>query len=202
MSTTKLKTPEEYGYVYKNNILAFQKGPLSQWWGSFKDQSADIHVFDLSVMIGDIITLAVDPSAEMWKRGHNKFTFNCCEQWMMACKAFAFSDIETFDLIIAEKNAANHKALGRQIKNFDSSVWDLLKYKIVSYGNSLKFAQNPDLLEFLRQFHRQTIFVEAAPWDKIWGNGLSPEDPKCFDLRFWQGENLLGQAIGEVRREF
>jgi ribA/ribD-fused uncharacterized protein len=202
MSTTKLKSPEEYGYVYRNNILAFQKGPLSQWWGSFKNQSADIEAFDFSVMVADIMTLTVDPSTEMWERGHNKFTFNCCEQWMMACKAFAFSDVETFDLIIAEKNAANHKALGRQIKNFSSSVWDLLKYDIVLYGNKLKFDQNPDLFEFLYQFHRQTIFVEAAPWDKIWGNGLSPEDPKCFDLRFWDGENLLGQAVGEVRKQY
>lgn len=199
MSTTKLKKPEEYGYVYKNNILAFQKGPLSQWWGSFKDQSANFTVRNLSQYL-EFITFAIDPSSKMWSRGYDNFTFNCCEQWMMACKAFVFSDVETFELIINETNAAKHKDLGRQIKNFAPDTWNLLKYDIVLMGNRLKFSQNPDLLEFLTQYHKQTIFVEAAPWDKIWGNGLASNDPKCFDIRFWDGENLLGQAIGEVRK--
>lgn len=201
MSTTKLNPPEEYGYVSKNNILAFQKGPLSQWWGSFKGQSANIQVQNLSLHL-DVVPSVIDPSAKMWSRAMDSFTFNCCEQWMMACKAFVFSDIDTFELIINESNAANHKALGRQIKNFNPSVWDKLKYDIVLVGNRLKFDQNPELKNFLTRYHKQTIFVEAAPWDNIWGNGLAPTDPDCFDLSRWKGENLLGQAIGEVRKQY
>ena len=67
-------------------------------------------------------------------------------------------------------------------------------------GNWYKFNQNPELKEYLLSFPVQTIFAEAAPWDKIWGIGLPPEDPDALDIYKWQGLNLLGLAISDVRQ--
>ena len=172
-----LKTPEEYGIIVKNNIVLFQKSPLSQWFGSYDGQNYPF----------------VDKIAKI-----DGTQFNCCEQFMMASKAVAMNDIETYNLIMNEKDASKQKVLGRKIKNFDAAKWDRVKEKVVYMGNYWKFTQNEDLKDFLLQFPRGILFAEAAPWDSIWGIGLGPDDPAAENVSTWKGSNLLGEAIRKV----
>ena len=65
-------------------------------------------------------------------------------------------------------------------------------------GNKAKFSQNPDLKEFLLSTG-DAILVEASPYDKIWGIGLDKEQAMKGTVEQWQGENLLGCALMEVR---
>ena len=44
--------------------------------------------------------------------------------------------------------------------------------------------------------------AEASPLDKIYGIGLSPSDNRANMKRFWNGKNLLGNALMEVREDF
>jgi ribA/ribD-fused uncharacterized protein len=177
----KLKTPEEYGYVQHGNIVLFQKGPLSQWYGGFSGQSGGFHpMLDKNRMSTDQ-------------------RCNCAEQWMMLAKAAIFNDEDTFNLIRDATNPKDQKDLGRLIKNYDETLWSKHKYTVVVSGNTWKFKQNPHLKEFITQFPRNTIFAEAAPWDRVWGIGLGPEDPRALDPKQWNGENLLGKALSKVR---
>ena len=43
--------------------------------------------------------------------------------------------------------------------------------------------------------------MEASPYDKIWGIGMKADDPQVNDPKNWQGLNLLGFALMEVRDE-
>lgn len=190
-----MKTPEEYGYVVKNNLCLFQKGPLSQWWGGYKNQNGGF-----SVSSRDIFGFWGTKTGFYLDTFFQPIEFSSCEQWMMANKATLFDDLDTYHEIMNEDRPDKVKALGRKVSNFDPKKWDTYKYQIVLRGNLFKFEQNPDIRDFLMQFHPATIFCEAAPWDKVWGNGLSPDDPDCLDINKWQGENLLGEAIREVRR--
>ena len=61
-----------------------------------------------------------------------------------------------------------------------------------------KFTQNPKLKELLLSMGDKE-FVEASPYDKIWGIGLDENDVRCLDKSQWQGKNWLGEAIMEVR---
>ena len=72
--------------------------------------------------------------------------------------------------------------------------------KIVTAGNVAKFEQNPLLGDFLRSTG-ETILVEAAGRDVIWGIGLGKANEKAQDPRTWRGRNLLGFALTEVRRK-
>lgn len=45
------------------------------------------------------------------------------------------------------------------------------------------------------------ILVEASPYDRIWGIGLSAQDEKALSVEKWRGTNLLGFALTEVRDE-
>lgn len=65
--------------------------------------------------------------------------------------------------------------------------------------NWLKFTQNTYLLKELLDLPHNCKFVEGSPVDCVWGVGIDENDPRIDDPRNWRGENLLGQAITDVR---
>lgn len=126
-----------------------------------------------------------------------EYTFTSTEQWMMWNKAQTFNDYDMADKILATNDARIVKALGRKIKNFRDEIWDNVKLDIVYRGNMLKFTQNLEWAEKLKQVVRDGYyFVEASPFDKVWGIGLNPEDAKSGMP--WKGENLLGIVLTNV----
>jgi ribA/ribD-fused uncharacterized protein len=128
----------------------------------------------------------------------NSITYKTAEHYMMAHKASLFGDSEIFEKVLLKENPKDVKDLGRQIRNFDAAIWDSKKYEIVMQGNYLKFSQNTALKEFLVQTELK-VLVEASPVDKIWGIGLAEDNPKAMFPNQWNGENLLGFALMEVR---
>lgn len=128
----------------------------------------------------------------------DRHKYNCAEQYMMAQKAWLFKDIEIFAKIIDSTDPQEIKALGREVKNFDTKIWNQHKFDIVVKGNLAKFSQNEDLKEFLLSTGDK-ILVEASPYDKIWGIGMKEGMPAIENPTNWKGENLLGFALMEVR---
>lgn len=126
--------------------------------------------------------------------------YNCAEQYMMVKKAELFGDKEVLEDLLVTDKPAKLKELGRKVKGFDPTIWDKHKFNIVLRGNRLKFEQNAELMKKLLETGNKTI-VEAAHYDKIWGNGLSAEDSLKIPEDKWPGENLLGKALMIVRNE-
>ena len=126
--------------------------------------------------------------------------YNCAEQYMMAEKAREFHDPETWEKIMKSSSPREIKALGREVRNFDAEQWATVSKEIVVKGNLHKFAQNKDLLDFLKNTGDK-IIVEASPYDTIWGIGMSELDNGVEDPHNWKGTNLLGFALMEVRDE-
>ena len=128
----------------------------------------------------------------------DNFTYKCAEQYMMAQKAKLFGDEEIFQRILEAKTPKTMKDLGRMVKDFDPNVWNQHKFNIVVAGNLAKFSQNEDLKEFLLSTGNK-VLVEASPYDNVWGIQLKATDPRATDPAQWQGENLLGFALMQVR---
>ena len=128
----------------------------------------------------------------------NRVEYNCAEQYMMAQKALLFRDFDAFAAIMKEESAKNQKAMGRLVKNFDSTIWDMNAKRIVFDGNYAKFTQNEDLQKLLLDTVGTTL-VEASPIDKIWGIGLGEDDPRSLNRSEWQGLNWLGEVLVSVR---
>lgn len=126
--------------------------------------------------------------------------YKTAEHYMMAGKAKLFNDQEVLEQVLNAETPNEAKSLGRKVKDFDPQLWDEHKYEIVKQGNLLKFSQNVGLREFLLSTEDK-ILVEASPYDKIWGIGMLETDPKAQDPSQWDGENLLGFALMEVRDE-
>lgn len=128
----------------------------------------------------------------------NGVRYHTTEQYMMASKAKQFGDKETLDEIMNATTPSEYKKLGRKVKEFNAYIWDEKKLDIVVEGNKAKFGQNPELKEFLIATG-DAILVEASPFDKIWGIGMDRETALNSNIEDWNGENLLGCTLMEVR---
>ena len=125
-------------------------------------------------------------------------TFQDAEMYMMYKKAMLFNDMETAEKILKSKHAAESKQLGRLVENFDKTIWEDNCKKYVYDGNFAKFTQNSYLLEFLHNTG-DTELVEASAEDRIWGIGLSEDDPRALNKETWRGTNWLGEILTDVR---
>ncbi len=129
---------------------------------------------------------------------HDGLMYPTAEHWMMAEKARLFKDGPTLRLIMNTRQPGQAKRLGRSVQGFDEKVWDEWKYDIVVHGNLLKFSQNSEAETYLLSTGDRP-FVEASPYDTVWGIGWSENDPEAQNPAEWRGENLLGDALVEVR---
>lgn len=121
-----------------------------------------------------------------------------CEQRMMKMKALTFGDADVAEEVMKTTDPKRHKELGRAVKNFDVAKWAEKAYSVVVEANYAKFSQNSELRQYLLSTGDRK-FVECAPYDKIWGNGLNITDTLATAESDWPGTNLLGKAIMEVR---
>lgn len=128
----------------------------------------------------------------------NEIVYKTAEHYMMAGKAKLFNDYEVLEQILNAETPNQAKSLGRKVKNFDPKIWDEHKYEIVQQGNLLKFSQRGKFKEFLLSTNDK-ILVEASPYDTIWGIGMLETDPRAENPSQWNGENLLGFALMQVR---
>lgn len=126
--------------------------------------------------------------------------YNCAEQFMMHQKALLFNDEETAAEIMTTSGPGKQKALGRKVTPFDPAVWNQNCKAIVFNGNKAKFSQNENLKKHLLETAGTTL-VEASPWDRIWGIGLSSKDPRIHNRETWLGTNWLGETLTKVREE-
>lgn len=125
-------------------------------------------------------------------------TYKTAEHWMMAHKALLFGSSDLFDKIVNSQTPAEAKELGRQLIGFDELVWDDHKYQIVIAGNIHKFNQHPEPATYLLNTGDK-ILVEASPADRVWGIGLAQDSVYIDNIYAWEGQNLLGFALMEVR---
>lgn len=124
--------------------------------------------------------------------------YNTTEHWMMAQKALLFEDTEIYSKIMTVKSPAEAKVLGRQVRNFDDIIWNSKRFDIVVQGSLQKFLQHKDLKEFLLNT-KERVLVEASPVDRVWGIGLTVNSNRAENPKHWNGLNLLGFALMEVR---
>ncbi|QGK76481.1 NADAR family protein [Flavobacterium sp. SLB02] len=127
-------------------------------------------------------------------------TYKTAEHWMMAKKAELFKDDKILEKILLAKSPAEAKKFGREVKNYNETLWLAARFNIVKEGNFHKFSQNPELKTFLLNTNDRVI-VEASPVDAIWGIGMAGDHKDVLNPAKWKGLNLLGFALMEVRDE-
>lgn len=126
--------------------------------------------------------------------------YETAEQYMMAKKALLAGDLEHYVLIMHEKNPAQCKKFGKNVRALDTAAWDQCKEEVVYHANLAKFSQNPSLQKLLIDTG-SNVLAEASPYDKTWGIGLDARHPDSADPSKWTGKNLLGKILMKIREE-
>ena len=124
--------------------------------------------------------------------------FSSMEQFMMYRKAICFGDEAVAAQILSTSDVAKIKSLGRQVSNYDESMWNGIRQIVVYEGLLAKFSQNEELKAKLK-VTGNAVLAECAVKDRIWGIGLSMKDPDRLNKAKWNGQNLLGYALMMVR---
>ena len=83
-------------------------------------------------------------------------------------------------------DVAEIKALGRGVLGYDDHYWNGMRQVIVYEGLVAKFSQNEDLKKRLL-YTDNDILAECAVKDRVWGIGLSMNDPDRHDMSKWKG---------------
>lgn len=115
-------------------------------------------------------------------------------------KAMLFKDYDVADMIMEQGHPRKQKFLGRQVRRFDSNKWNAECKDIMVPGLVSKFLQDTYCLNALLETG-DSIIAEASPTDKIWGIGLSEDDPLAQNQSNWQGTNWLGEVLMRARDE-
>ncbi len=125
--------------------------------------------------------------------------FNCSEQYFMYVKCLTFDplNVEHLSLILKTTSATNVKKLGRQIKNYNNSTWNKIRYDVMKKGLIGKFTQNNDLKQKLLKTGEKKLY-EASKNDNIWGIGFYADSAVHTDPSLY-GQNLLGKCLMDVR---
>lgn len=128
------------------------------------------------------------------------FRFDNSEKAIMWSKAMHFGAIEVANQILQAPNPKEAKRLGRSKQiPFVESEWENVREKIYYDVLMAKFSV-PHMKAKLLETENKTL-VEASPFDKIWGVGLSENDPRIFNESEWKGQNLLGKVLMKVRED-
>jgi len=124
--------------------------------------------------------------------------FNCGEQYMMYQKAKLFGDTNSMNAILISDSPKEQKGLGRGVKNFKADIWDEQRFGLIKIGLKEKFKQDDLFLKELLKY-KGYQFVEASPFDNIWGIGYD-EKNALSHMNNW-GQNLLGKMLTEICEE-
>lgn len=129
---------------------------------------------------------------------YRNLVFPTSEHFKMYMKSQLFDFGGQFSTKILEARTPHEaQVYGQQIPNFDAAQWDVVGMEIVTFGNLLKFTQNPGLNRMMRDIDRGT-FVACSPMDRIWGIGLDLADHRVISPHHWNGRNQLGICLDEV----
>lgn len=128
---------------------------------------------------------------------YKNIEFNCSEQALMYEKAILFKDREIAQKILDAKTPKEQKALGRLVKNYNENIWSKNREKIMINILLAKFTSNNKLKNVMIKY-KNYQFVEASPFDRIWGIGLHEDNELIKDETNWRGQNLLGKALTKV----
>lgn len=126
--------------------------------------------------------------------------FVCIEQYLAVQKAHLADDKDLARQAMESKDPADHKVVLNKLRQSVSEEWTQRAPTFISSAVRAKFTQNSSLAKFLRDSH--PLLIGEASRDRMWGIGLSLEDPNVLDDSKWAPEgNLLGKTLVAIREE-
>lgn len=100
--------------------------------------------------------------------------------------------------ILQTSSPKEAKDLGKQVRWFDKRKWEATVKSVLFLGNLLKYQQDGALKAALLRYPNHK-FVEASPYDRIYGIGMSDSEEGITNPDNWKGTNWAGEVVTAVR---
>lgn len=126
----------------------------------------------------------------------NNRSFRNAEQAFQYAKAIMF-DKTYINPILELKSAQRAIDIGRSIPNYNEDKWNEKRYQVMVDILKQKFSKKRAKRELLATGNKELVF--GVTDDKIWGAGVEFWSNQISDESNRIGENLLGNALMEVR---
>ncbi len=126
-------------------------------------------------------------------------TFQSLLQFTLYQKANLFFDLQSASSILSEADNSQLQLLNANIRCFDEAVWKHFRSEVVYQGCKQRFLQNQHLITQLEKTRGQTLAYSSE--DPVWGTGLPNLASNNVPRVYWEGKNLLGQILTQVRIE-
>ena len=127
-------------------------------------------------------------------------TYSSMEQYIMFQKCILFGDVKAAQMIMDTDDVAEQQKIGKTAKGYNNIVWAGIRQAVAYRGLLAKFDQNSDLKQKLLDTG-DAYLVECAGSDKIWACGVHIDNEDRKNITKWKGQNILGFALMEVRKE-
>ena len=161
----------------------------SSIWSDGKRTPAP-HLYELSNFnCHDPIDVAVKVQNINGQTIQKSLSMTSVEQGIMYYKAIIFNNIDIAERIQNEHRPAICKRLGRQVQHYDECVWRDACFELVTQLALAKFSRR-DVLEKTGDMN----IAEASPTDKLWGVGMSHDNPEIQFAEKWSG-NIMGRIL-------
>ena len=163
----------------------------------FYEQESETHIYFYRGAFSNFATCRNGCAIEI---NGSVISFKTSEHALMALKAVEFGDTVALKRIIEAKYPGDARRIGRHIKGYNNDTWSRVRYDRMKQCLVAKYTQN----EYYKNELLKTgdkVLVDASPTDKIWGVGVGIGDRALYSESTWNGQNLLGRCLMEVRSE-
>jgi ribA/ribD-fused uncharacterized protein len=124
--------------------------------------------------------------------------FSSAEQYIMYRKCMLFGDEHAAKAVLSTDDPEKQQAIGRDASGYMETVWKGARQMAAFRALMAKFSQNENLKQKLLNTG-DAYLVECAGSDKVWACGIRLGDDRRFDAANWDGSNILGFTLMEVR---
>ncbi len=124
--------------------------------------------------------------------------FSSAEQYIMYRKCMLFGDEPSAKAVLATNDPKQQQAIGRNASGYMETVWAGARQMAAFRALMAKFSQNENLKQKLLDTG-DAYLVECAGSDKVWACGIRLADDRRFNTANWDGSNILGFLLLEVR---
>ena len=203
----KLKKLDASGVRFQHvDFAVLSRGAQQYNYRCFHDLFIDRNFYPLSIKNNRVLFWHEDEINGCFSNWYyspfviDDFCYQHVEQYLMACKAKLFHDFKHYTYILRSDTPQQCKALGKKVTPYDDSQWSKARKDVLLKALTAKFEQNKDLKKMLLDTG-DALIAEASPFDRIFGIGMTAEQAGCCPPEQWQGENLLGKVLMEVREK-
>ena len=121
------------------------------------------------------------------------------EQLLKYQKSLLHGDMASARAILSAETPSRQKELGRVTFRYNSHVWNGMRQAVALRGLLAQYTRNQDLKTKLLETGDAWL-VACSERNRIWTCGVGLQDEARLDAAKWQGANILGFSLMEVRR--